>query len=253
MTPWAISGIAFVCVFGGALLGMYCRTRLRQHHLSPESKDLVRLGVGLIATMAALVLGLLIASAKGAYDTQRSELIQMSSKIVILDRVLAHYGPQAKEARDYLRLTVVGMLDQFWPEGGPRRAEKEPAGAGGVVEAFYDKVQALAPQNDPQRSLQAQALGITMDIGQTRWLMFQQRDSSISVPLLAVVVFWLTIIFMSFGLFAQPDALTIGVLFVSAISVSAAIFLILELDQPFGGLIQISSAPLRNALALLGR
>jgi hypothetical protein len=253
VTPWAIGGVVFVCVFGGALLGMYLRTRLREHHLSSESKDLVRLGVGLIGTMSALVLGLLVASAKGSYDTQRSELIQMSSKVVVLDRVLAHYGPETKEARDYLRRTVEGMLDQFWPERVPLRETKEPTGAGGAGEAFYDKVQALAPQNDPQRSLQAQALSITMDIGQTRWLMFQQAASSISAPLLVVVVFWLTIIFMSFGLFAQPHGLAIGVLFISAISVSAAIFLILELDQPFGGLIQISSAPLRSALALLGR
>jgi hypothetical protein len=253
VTPWAIGGIVFVCVFGGALLGMYLRTRLSQHHLSSESKDLVRLGVGLIGTMAALVLGLLVASAKGSYDTQRSELIQMSSKFVVLDRVLAHYGPETKDARDHLRLTLMGMLGQFWPDTVSHRTEKEPSGAGGAGEAFYDKVQTLAPQNDPQRSLQAQALAIAMDIGQTRWLMFQQTESSISVSLLVVVVFWLTIIFMSFGLFAQPHVLAISVLFISAISVSAAVFLILELDQPFGGLIQISSAPLRNALALLGR
>jgi len=209
--------------------------------------------MGLIGTMAALVLGLLVASAKGSYDTQRTELIQMSSKVVVLDRVLAHYGPETKDTRDLLRRFVAGMLDQFWPQSDPHRAKTEPAGAGGVGETFYDKVQALAPQNDPQRSLQAQALGIAMDIWQTRWLMFEQADSSISVPLLVVVVFWLTIIFMSFGLFAQPNGVAIGLLFISAISVSAAIFLILELDQPFGGLVQISSAPLRNALASLGR
>jgi Protein of unknown function (DUF4239) len=253
VTPWSIGGIVFVCVFGGALLGMYLRTRLSQHHLSSESKDLVRLGVGLIGTMSALVLGLLVASAKGSYDTQRSELIQMSSKIVVLDRVLAHYGPETKEARDLLRLTVTGMLEQFWPGSVPRRVERKLPGTGGPGESFFDKVQALAPQNDAQRSLQTQAVSLAMDMGQTRWLMFEQAESSISMPLLLVVVFWLTIIFMSFGLFAQPHALAIGVLFISAISVSAAIFLILELDQPFGGLIQISSAPLRNALALLGR
>jgi len=253
VTPWAIGGIVLVCVFGGALLGMYLRTRLSQHHLSSESKDLVRLGVGLIGTMSALVLGLLVASAKGSYDTQRSELIQMSSKIVVLDRVLAHYGPETKEARDLLRLTVTGMLEQFWPGSVPRRVERKLPGTGGAGESFFDKVQALAPQNDAQRSLQTQAISLAMDMGQTRWLMFEQAESSISMPLLVVVVFWLTIIFMSFGLFAQPHALAIGVLFISAISVSAAIFLILELDQPFGGLIQISSAPLRNALALLGR
>jgi hypothetical protein len=253
MTPWAIGGLVFVSVVGGALLGMCLRTRLSQDHLSPESKDLVRVSVGLIGTMSALVLGLLVASAKGSYDTQRNELIQMSSKIVVLDRVLAHYGPETKEAREDLRRTVAGMLEQFWPESAPRRAGNEPTGAGGMGEAFYDEIQALAPRNDPQRSLQAQALSITMDIGQTRWLLFQQADSSISMPLVVVVVCWLTIIFMSFGLFAQPNGLAICVLFISAASVSAAIFLILELDQPFDGLIQLSSSPLRNALARLGR
>lgn len=253
MTPLVIGGVVFACVFGGALLGMYLRTRLPEHHLGSESKDLVRLGVGLIGTMSALVLGLLVASAKSSYDTQRSELIQMSSKIAVLDRVLAHYGPETKEVRDDLRRVVAGMLNQFWPEAGPGRASNEPARPGGGGEGFYDKVQALAPGNDAQRSLQAQALGITMDIGQTRYLMFQQSDSSISVPLLVIVVFWLTIIFMSFGLFAQPNGLAFGVLFISALSVAAAIFLILELDRPFSGLIRISDVPLRSALARLGQ
>jgi len=251
LSPFAIAGIAFACVFGGALLGMFLRTRLPQHHLSPETKDLVRLGVGLIGTMSALVLGLLVASAKGSYDTQRTELIQMSSKIVVLDRVLAHYGPEAKEVRDLLRRYVVGTLARMWPERGSGPAQLAPHSAEG--ENFYDKVQALAPQNDAQRSMQAQALSIAMDVGQTRRLMFQQTDSSISMPLLVVVVFWLAIIFISFGLFAHPNGLAVGVLLISAVSVSAAIFLILELDQPFDGLIRMSSGPLRSALAQLGR
>jgi hypothetical protein len=251
VSPLAVAGVVFGCVFGGALLGMLLRTRLPEHHLGPETKDLVKLGVGLIGTMSALVLGLLVASAKGSYDTQRSELIQMSAKIVVLDRVLAHYGPETKETRDLLRRFVAGTLDRMWLEHGSGSAQLAPNSAQG--ETFYDKVQALAPQNDAQRSMQAQAVSIAMDVGQTRWLMFQQTDSSISMPLLVVVVFWLTIIFTSFGLFAHPNGLAISVLLISAASVSAAIFLILELDQPFNGLIRMSSGPLRNALANLGR
>ena len=251
MSPLAVAAIVFGCVFGGALVGMVLRDRLPKDHLGPETKDLVKLGVGLIGTMSALVLGLLVASAKGSYDTQRGELIQMSAKVVILDRVLAHYGPEAKEARDLLRRYVVGTLARMWPAEGAGSAQLTPTLSDG--ETFYEKVQALAPQNDAQRSLQAQALGLGMDLGQTRWLMFQQGDSSISMPLLVVVVFWLAIIFTSFGLFAHPNGLAISVLLISAASVSAAIFLILELDQPFEGLIRISSGPLRSALANLGR
>jgi hypothetical protein len=122
---------------------MLLRGRLPQHHLSPETKDLVKLGVGLIGTMSALVLGLLVASAKGSYDAQRSELIQMSAKVVFLDRVLAHYGPEMKETRDLLRRFVAGTIEKMWPEHGSRPAQLQPDKATG--DTFYDKVQALSP------------------------------------------------------------------------------------------------------------
>ena len=247
----AISWIVFACVFGGALFGNFLRAVLPEHHLSTESKDVVKLGMGLIATMTALVLGLLIATAKDSYDTQRSGLTQVSVNVVFLDRAMAHYGPETKEARDLLRSSFVGAIDQIWPEAGSRPAQLAPTAAEG--DALYDKIQALSPQNEAQRSLQAKALSISIDIGQARWLMFQRTSSSIPVPFLVVVVFWLTIIFVSFGLFASPNATVIAVLLLCALSVAGAIFLLLELDTPFDGLIQISSAPLRNALAHLGQ
>ena len=251
MSPLAVAVIVFGCVFGGALLGLFLQTRLPKHHLNPETKDLVKLCMGLIGTMSALVLGLLVGSAKGSYDTQRTELIQMSAKVVLLDRVLAHYGPETKEARDLFRRFVAGTIETMWPAHGSGPAQLQLAKGAG--ESFYDKVQLLSPQNDAQRSMQSQALSIAIDVGQTRSLMFQQTDRSISMPLLAVVVCWLAIIFASFGLFAHPNGLATSVLLISALSVSAAIFLILELDQPFDGLIRISSGPLRSALAQLGR
>lgn len=161
MSAMAISGIVFACVLGGALLGNFLRTVLPEHHLTADSKDVVKLGMGLIATMAALVLGLLIASAKGSYDTQRNALTQVSANIVLLDRVLAHYGAETQEARAMLHRAVVRVIDQLWPEHNARAAELDPTADGG--EALYEKIQALSPQNEAQRSLQAKALGITMD------------------------------------------------------------------------------------------
>lgn len=250
MSSIAISGIVFACVFGGALIGMFLNTLLREHHLNAESKDLVKVGTGLIATMSALVLGLLVASAKASFDTQRNELVQMSASVVLLDRLLAHYGPEAKEARELLRNTAAGWLDQFWPADNSRPSQAQP-GLGG--EALFDRIQDLAPKNDAQRTLQAQALRILVDLGQVRWLLFAQKSSAISLPFLVVVVFWLTIIFASFGLFAPRNTVVFVTLFVCALSVSGALFLILELDRPFEGLMQISSEPLRNALQQLGR
>jgi hypothetical protein len=251
MSSIAISSIVFACVFGGAILGMFVRAMLPQPHLSAESKDVVKLSMGLVATLSALVLGLLIASAKGSYDAQSSELTQMSAKVVLLDRVLAHYGPETRETRDLLRGSVARVLDQTWSRSHTRTSELDAPSGG--AEILLDRIQTLAPKDDRQRSLQAQAMSIVLDLGQTRWLQYAQGFTSISVPLLVVLIFWLTIIFISFGLFAPANGTVLAGLLVSAVSVSAAILLILELYTPYSGLIQLSSAPLRNALTQLGK
>src|SRR5258707_15332996 len=112
MNPIGVGAIVLVCVFGGAMLGMVIHTLLPEHHLNSESKDVIKLGMGLIATMSALVLALLTNSAKGSYDTQRNEITQLSANILLLDRVLAHYGPETKEARALLAQTAGNMLDR---------------------------------------------------------------------------------------------------------------------------------------------
>jgi hypothetical protein len=250
----AISGIVFACIFGGALLGMLLRAVLHERHLSADSRDVVKLGMGLIATMSALVLGLLIASAKSSYDAQRSGLAQMSGNIIFLDRILARYGKGADDVRASLHAAVRDMVQRTWPEDIlPSGQTGTAGGTEGRYEHLYGEIEALAPKNEKQRSLQAQAIKVATDIGQARWSLFAQRSSSIPLPFLTVVVFWLAILFTSFSLFATPNATVILTLLVCALSVSGAIFLILELDRPFGGLIQISSAPVLNALEQLGK
>lgn len=246
MSPIEVGCIVLACVFGGALLGMAIHTMLPEQHLNAESKDVIKLGMGLIATMSALVLALLTSSAKGSYDTQRNELTLAAANILLIDRVLAHYGPEAKEARDLLKLSVAGMIDRIWPNDPLANAKLGPTTAGG--ELFFDKIQELKPQNDVQRALQAQAIKMSIDIGQARLLLFEQGGRSIPMPFLVLLIFWVTVIFLSFGLFAPHNATVIATLFLCALSVSGAIFLIMELDRPFGGVIQISSAPLRNAI-----
>src|SRR5579864_3763277 len=250
MSPAAISVIAFAFVFGGALFGTALRAAVPQRHLTGDSKEAVKLGMALVATMAALVLGLLIASAESSFDTQATELTEMSSKIVLLDRILAHYGPETTEARDILRTSVIRILDRMASRDSAGPFQSDPST--NASEVLFDKIQGLSAKNDAQRSVQAQALSITVSLGQTRWLIYEQKIASVSIPLLAVLIFWLTIIFISFGLFAPPNAMVVASFFVSALSVSGAILLILEMYTPYGGLIQISSAPLQAALAHLG-
>jgi len=251
MSSFTVGTIVFACVFGAALLAMRLRAALPQHHLSADTKDTVKLAMGLVATMAALVLGLLVASAKGAYDAQKSAVVQMAGKIAFLDRMLAHYGPDAAEARTMLQRAVEGAIDRIWPENRSQEAQLAPNTANG--EALYDAIQNLAPQNDVQRSLKSQALAIALDVGQMRWLLFEEAGPSISTPLLVIVVFWLAILFFSFGLFGASNSTAVAALLVAALSVSGALFLILELDHPFGGLIRISSEPMRSVLSHLAR
>jgi hypothetical protein len=175
----------------------------------------------------------------------------MSAEIVLVDRVLAHYGPETQEVRNLLHGAVTRTLELLWPQDSQRNPQMTPTAAGGEI--ILDKIQELSPKNDIQRSLQAQAVNMAIDLGKTRWLMFEQGSSSISTPLLVMLVFWLAIIFSSYGLFAPRNATVMTTILLCAMAVAAAIFLILEMYSPFKGLIQIPSAPLRSALALLGK
>ena len=251
MSPFEVGCIVLACVFGGAMLGMAIHTRLPEQHLNTESKDVIKLGMGLIATMSALVLALLTNSAKGSYDTQRNEVTQVSANVILLDRVLAHYGPETKEARDLIKVSAADMIDRIWPNDLVKTTKLAATSTSG--ELFFDKIQELTPKNEVQHALQAQAISLSIGIGQARLMLFEQGGRSIPMPFLVLLIFWVTIIFLSFGLFAPRNATVIATLFLCALSVSGAIFLIMELDRPFEGLIEISSAPLRNAMASIGK
>ena len=247
MSAIALSCITFLCISGGALLGMF----LPGHHLSADEKDVIRLGTGLIGTIAALVLGLLIASAKSSYDTQSTQITNLTTDTILLDHLLEEYGPETGAVRNLLRRGVAILADRMWRENSSDAAKAAPFEASAASEAFFAKLQQLSPQNDSQRSLQGRAIQTSTDIAQTRLLLFAQKNNSIPMPFLVVLIFWLTIIFGSFSLFAKPNAIVLGSLFVFALSAAGAIYLVLELGQPFAGLMQISSAPLRDALTPL--
>src|SRR5262249_19416899 len=174
MSSLEIAGIIFACIFGGALLGMLFQSVLPKEHLSPDSKDVVKVGMGLIATMAALVLGLLTGSAKSALDTQDAELKQMAANVILLDRALARYGPETKAVRDQIRSLVGYKLAATWPEDGST-ARVELSETTPAVERVEDEIRALSPQTDAQRGFQSRAQQIAGEIMQTRWLMFGQE------------------------------------------------------------------------------
>jgi hypothetical protein len=231
------------------LLGQAVGRRLPEHHLSSDSKDAVKLAMGLVATMTALLLGLLVSSAKGSYDTERSEMLQMAAQTRLLDRVLVLYGPETAEARERFRKLMTEYARRMWPEHQGVKASLELDEEGG--NAFYLALERLEPRDDTQRYLKAQAMRLVVELGQLRTLLLVQSISAISRPLLIAVACWLVIIFFGFSVLAPPNATTGLALIASAFSVAGAVFLILELDQPLGGLIRIPSAPMVNALSHL--
>lgn len=255
MSSIAIAAIVFVSVFGAALCGIAVRSILPEHHLTTDSKDVVKLAMGLIATMAALVLGLLTASAKGTFDTQSSEVKTIAANAIALDRTLAHYGPETKDIRETIRQAMLQSLATLWPEEetGGAPAQPLPPSAIPPAERIDDDIRGLTPQTESQRSLQARAMSLVGGILQTRWLLFGGAGNVVQKPLLVVLIFWLAALFASFGIFAPRNATVVTMLFVAAVSVAGSIFLILEMNQPFSGLLKISSEPLRFALAHVGQ
>jgi hypothetical protein len=253
MNSTVVGLVSVACIFGGALLGVFLQKALPRHHLSKESHEIIKLGAGMIATLTALVLGLLVSSAKNTFDSVNDGIVQAGAKIILLDRVLAQYGPGAKPLRDQLRRIVAVRVESLWP--GDRRPGQDAAAyerAKGL-ESFEVALRELAPQTDTQRQLLTQARQLTADVAETRWLLIEQAQSELPLPFVVILLFWLTMLFATFGLFAPRNGTVLTVLFVCACSVSAAVFLVLEMSRPVTGIIRVSNAPLLKALEHLGR
>ena len=255
MYPTIVGIIVFALTFGGALLGMWLRTLLSEHHLSAESKDAVKVGIGLIATMTALVLGLVISSAKSSYDDVNSGVKKAAVDVLALDRVLARYGSETEEIRKGLQRAIGARIEMIWAQGSSKPTNLDPTslGAGTEAERLAGAIRALKPRDDSQRALQSRALDMTEALLQARWLVVAATQPSVPVPFLMILVFWLTITFASFGVFAPRNAMVLTVFFVCALSVSLAVFLVLEMDAPFDGLLKVSADPLRYAYAHLNQ
>jgi len=245
--------IVFACVFGGTVCGLYLSKRVAARHLSADSKDVMKMALGIIGTLAALVLGLLLASAKSSFDAKGNGINQISADLVLLDRALARYGPETRDARDLLRNAVAAAIQRVWPEEKFQVAKLDTLDSATGLEAVEGRVRDLAPRTDAQRGLQSRALSIISGIAKERMLLLERHKTTIPMPFLIVLVGWFTIIFACLSLFAPRNALVMTIMFACTLSVSTAIVLILELNSPYQGVIRLSNAPLRDALAHIGQ
>jgi len=248
MNPIATSVIVLACVFGGALAGLFLRTRLPDQHLQDDSKDIVMLGTGVVATMAALVLGLLVSSAKGSFDRTSDQVKLGAAKIVQLNHALAQYGDETKEIRRALWRYVEAAADATSGEKS-RLMQLRTSAMETKADDVEVTIRALVPRSEAQRELRSLALTLIQDWSANRSLLLLQEHSSVSTPLLVVVVAWFALIFLGFGLFSPRNGTVFATLFLCALAVSGALFLILAMDQPLEGVIRISDGSTRNALS----
>jgi hypothetical protein len=251
VTSTMASLIAFGFIFGGSLTGIALRSVLPERYFTNEAKDVLRLGLGLITTLSALVLGLLISTAKSSYDTKRGQVTQLATDLILLDRSLELYGPETKSARRVLRDQVAALSAQIESLRASMPKPVRPSSEAELSD-FYRMVRRLSPRDDAQKSLKAEILRISLEVGQIRASALTRESSSVPVPFLVVLVFWLTALFVGYGLFAPRNLFAVTALSVCALTVSTALFLILDMDQPLVGFMRISIEPLRNAMAIIG-
>ena len=248
MSPIGIALFAFACILGGAASGLIVGSRLPEHHLASESKDVVRLSMAMIATLTALVLGLVTASAKSAFDAEDAAIKNTAAAVLSLDRMLADYGPEAKGVRDNLQRALTERVAATWPDDVHVNVVRAPVGTS-PSEVIVREILGLTPQTDAQQWYKARALDLSDGILKARWIVFGGSESAVPTMFLVVIICWLTVLFGSFGLFAPFNATVSGSLLICSLSVAASIFLILEMNTPFSGVMKISSAPMQYALA----
>lgn len=247
MQPIWISLAACGVMLLGAAIGVLLRRRLPDHHLDDHARDIVRMGAGLVGTIAALVLGLLINSASSSYEAQRTEVRQIAANLILFDAVLDQYGPETKPLRLLLREAVDQMIDRIW-NGPHAKVRGALYGSGTLASQVYADLHALPGETAVRSALAAQALQLAVPISQARLALYEQSRSGLPLPILIVLIFWLTVLFASYCLFSPVNPTSAVALLLVALSVAAALFLILEMVEPFSGLMQISSEPIRAAV-----
>jgi hypothetical protein len=253
MSAQLIAFIIFALMLSGMALGFYLRLVLPDEHTQADSKDILMTSAATMGTLIALIIGLLVTSAKSTYDETNSSITQGGAKIITLDYYLSQYGPEAKELRVLLRQATADAIERIWPDEGAQGAVWSKLVASNDTADLYNKIRELAPRNDAQKYLQTQALQIAADMMQTRWMLIEQSEVNLPRMFLSVLSFWLIVLFVQFGLLAPRNRTALSAVFICALSMSGAIFLILELNHPLEGRIKISSAPMQKALSLIGK
>ena len=241
-----IGSISLAAIFGGALIGLFVRRRLPGHYLSTETQSVVTVAVAVIGTLSALVLGLMISAANNSFSKRTDEVRELSLQLIRMDRNLRRYGPEADDAWMKLHEWAVTKNQQLFP----KKDQPHPTSQTTVelLERVQDALLALTPKDQRQKYLRTQCVTLSSALIQARWGLETRTGHSIPVPFLVLLIFWLGIVFASFGLFAPANVTAVIALLLCSVAVAGGIFLIEELDNPMSGLIRLPFDSMRDAL-----
>jgi hypothetical protein len=251
--PIAVLLISLSCMLAGAITGALLRKRLPEHHLNTNSATLVRAGVGLISTMAALVLGLLISSATVSYNSTASQLSDMTADFVMVDQLLAQYGQGATHTREALRSAVKQLVKNVWVTADHMSSRSRPFVSTEGWQQFSRSLQDLPQRTKDDRSLRKGVDEAINRVAQARLHIFSESGKNLPKPFLVAVVFWLTIIFTSYTLFAELNPTVMVFILFFALSSAGALYLIGELNSPFQGMLELPKGALEGSLVPLPR
>jgi hypothetical protein len=267
MTEFQTAAVVFLFLLGATGLGVFVRPLLPEEHKAFETVQLLKLVIGMLVTFAALVLGLLTASAKTLFDTTNTDIRTYSTQLIQLDNSLRQYGPDADVSRQALRAYTAAAIASTWakerpPIGDyyprtialdPRDNHLDSRTLGALLEQAQQRARELQPRDQVHQKLVDEALGQFDRLLQQRWKLVEEARGSISSPFDRILVFWLVVIFLCFGLIAPRNALALVTITLGALSIASAVLVILDLDTPFTGSILVPSQPMRDALAYLSR
>jgi hypothetical protein len=248
VTPILTAAGAAICVFAGGLTGLQLHRVLPERHLTRETQDVVRLGTGMLSVLASLVLGLLISTAKTSYDSTDHAMRAFAADLILLDETLRDYGAAARPARDLLSGYTRQTIEDHWPSAADRAVNIDNEHTGLLLERVRESIRALRPVDEGQTWLMGEALKINSSLLQQRWLLIEQEGPTVRPLVLAILVSWIFCIFASFGLNAPRHATVLSAFAVCSLAIGCAVFLIMALDDPFGGALRVSSQPMENVL-----
>jgi len=249
MNSITVSLAVTLCVFAGGVGGLVLHRIVPKAHMTKETQDVIRLGTGMLSVMASLVLGLLIATGKSTYDRADADNRSYAAELILLNETLRDYGNAAAVPRALLRQYTAQALRDVWPEPGEGPVRVENQEAGETLEHVREAIRALTPVDAGQRWLQDQALQINVSLLRQRWLLIEQNGPSVRPVVIAILVSWITLLFASFGLNAPRNGTVVVAFLVCSLAIGGSIFLILEMDNPFTGILKISSEPMVSALS----